>query len=559
MSGRAHGSAGLPHSSAGLRAHGSAGLSLTVEQIRAATSDDVVIRSLLERNARDAPDEVFVTFEDGTRWTRREGLQIAGAAASALRAAGVGHGDRVAVFLPNGPDFLATWWGAALLGAVTFPLNTALRGTTLRRALDAGDPTAVVAAIDLAPRLDELGGPTPTRLSPDDLRGTDAGVPGLDREIGLWDDQLLLMTSGTTGPSKLVRLGYLAPYAGYASILISQGLGPDDVYLIDLPLFHMAACGYAYACLVTRTRMHVRSRPAFADYWEVLRDHNISATVLISSMVPMLLAQPVRPAEREHRVKYVLCAPVPADVAAFTQRFRIPRLLTSWGGTEMGAPVIGEAVPGVAAGFAGHPRPGWEVRLVDQHDQEVPVGAVGEGIVRADRPFTMCSGYFGDDAATARAWRHGWFHTGDLLRADGSGALHFVDRTGDAIRRRGENVSAFEVEAGVSGFPGIAEVAAVPVPSDSGVDHDIKAWIVAAAGTEIDWADADWVKLLEHCAATMPHFMVPRYFELTEELPKSPSAKVQKYLLRERGNTASTWDSVAHGLVVTRRGLEHTP
>jgi crotonobetaine/carnitine-CoA ligase len=270
-------------------------------------------------------------------------------------------------------------------------------------------------------------------------------------------------------------------------------------------------------------------------------------------MVPMLLSQPVRAAEREHRLKYVLLAPLPADVAAFKRRFAIPTLLTSWGGTEMSAPVIGEAVPGVAPGFAGHPRPGWEVRLVDEHDQPVPIGAVGEGIVRAERPFTMSSGYFGDDAATASAWRHGWFHTGDLLRADDSGALHFVDRTGDAIRRRGENVSAFEVEVGVATYPGITEVAAVPVASDSGVEHDIKAWVVAAPGSE-----PDWEKLLEHCAATMPHFMVPRYFELTCELPKSPSAKVQKYLLRERGNTADTWDSVAHGLTVSRHGLERT-
>ena len=526
-------------------------LGLTVEQILAAQSRDVVIRSLLERNAREAPDEVFVTFEDGTRWTRREGLEIAAAAAVALRAAGVGHGDRVAVLLPNGPDFLAAWWGAALLGAITFPLNTALRGPTLRRALDTGAPSVVVTAPDLAVRLDDLGDLPVIRLSPADLRGTDRAVPSLDHEIGLWDDQLLLMTSGTTGPSKLVRLSYLSPYVGYASILISQGLGADDVYLIDLPLFHMAACGYAYACLVTRTRMHVRTRPAFAEYWEVLRDHNISAAVLISSMVPMLLSQPVRAAEREHRVKYILLAPVPADVDAFKQRFGVPTLLTSWGGTEMSAPVIGEAVPGGAPGFAGRPRPGWEVRLVDEHDQPVPVGTVGQGIVRAQRPFMMSSGYFGDDAATGKAWRHGWFHTGDLLRADENGVLHFVDRTGDAIRRRGENVSAFEVEVGVSAHPGIAEVAVVPVPSDSGVEHDIKAWVVPAPGAEIDCAE-----LLAHCVANLPHFMVPRYFELTDEMPKSPSAKVQKYLLRERGNTALTWDSVAHGLVVTRRGLE---
>jgi acyl-CoA synthetase (AMP-forming)/AMP-acid ligase II len=144
----------------------STALGLTEQQIHAVGSADVVIRSLLERNAREAPDEVFVTFEGGTSWTRGEGLEVAGAAARALRAAGLGHGDRVAVFLPNCPDFLAAWWGAALLGAVTFPMNTALRGTALQRALDTGDPSAVVAAPDLAPRLDELLDLNVTRLSP---------------------------------------------------------------------------------------------------------------------------------------------------------------------------------------------------------------------------------------------------------------------------------------------------------------------------------------------------------------------------------------------------------
>ena len=526
------------------------GLSYPEAHVRAVSSADVVVGDLLVRNAADRPDEVFVTFEDGTAWTRAEGLAAARLAAAGLRRAGVGHGSRVALLMGNGPDFLRAWWGASLLGAVTFPVNTAFRGGSLARAIKLGSPTVVIADADLSGRLPALDIP---RLDPAELRnGTaDPAVPG--RTAALWDDQFLLMTSGTTGPSKLVRISYLYPYAGYSSILASQGFGSDDTFLIDLPLFHMAAVGYAYSCLVTGSRMHVRARPDLNRYWEVLRDHDITGCVLISSMVPVLLARPPREAERAHRMKFMLAAPVPTDVATFKERFRIPTLLTAWGSTEMASPTIGEGMPGVAPGFCGTVRPGYEVRLVDADEQEVPPGTVGEGLVRAARPYVMSSGYFDDDAATGRAWRHGWFHTGDLLRADASGDLHFVDRAGDAIRRRGENVSAFEVEQVLATFSGVAEAAVVPVRSETGVDHEIKAWVVGSPGAGIDWP-----KLLEHCVEHLPHFMVPRYFEAIAELPKSPSAKVQKYLLRERGNGASTWDSVAHGLVVTRRGLERT-
>lgn len=526
-------------------------LGWTVEELAAARSQDVVVRDLLIKNAEQAPDAVSVTFEDGTSWTRGEALAVACAAANVLRSSGVGAGDRVAVFLPNGPDLLATQWGAAMLGAVTVPLNTAFLGTMLERALRLGDPAVLVTGGELGARIDDVGGAGIPRLSPEELRGSDSSVPELDAEVGLWDDELLVMTSGTTGPSKLVRVPYFYPYAGYASILASQGFGPDEVYLVDLPMFHMAAAGYVHAALVTGSRLHVRSRPALDGYWEVVRDNDISSAVLISSMVPMLLAQPVVAAEREHRLRFLLAAPVPADVTAFQERFDVPKILTSWGGTEMGAPVIGLGEAGRDPGYCGRPRPGFEVRLVDEHDQEVPRGAVGEGIVRAMRPFMMSSGYFQNPEATATAWRHGWFHTGDLLREDEDGNLCFVDRSGDAIRRRGENISAYEVEVGMSTYPGIAEVAVVSVPSESGVEHDVKAWVVPKPGVELDPAD-----LLAHCAAQLPHFMVPRYFEITTELPKTPSAKVQKYVLRERGNTESTWDSEAHGLVVTRRGLE---
>jgi crotonobetaine/carnitine-CoA ligase len=517
-----------------------------------ATSADVVTRSLLLRNAWEKPEEPFVVFENGDVWTRQRALDEASSAANELAAMGIGRGDRVALLLPNGADLLRSWWGAALLGAVTFPMNTAFIGTTLERAIRVGAPSLLVVGSEFERRVADLGDLGGLRcIQPADLAAGTAKVPELESEVELWETQLLVMTSGTSGPSKLGEISSLHPFVGWTAISLREGFGEDDTYLIDLPLFHMAALGNVTSSLVTRCRIHVRTRPAFDSYWEVARDFDVTAGILISAMVPMLEQQPSRAAEREHRLKHLLIAPLPVDVDAFKKRFNLPKIVIAYGSTEASSPIQGEGQAGFVPGYCGQLRTGWEMKIVDENDQDLPVGTAGEAMFRAARPFMMSSGYFANSEATAAAWRHGWFHTGDLMKTDAEGNIYFVDRTKDALRRRGENVSAYEVEVAVAAFPGVAEVACVPVPSDLGVDHDVKVWIVPAADVEIDLAE-----LLQFCVTSMPHFMVPRFFELTEDLPKTPNAKVQKYLLRERGNTDATWDIQAAGYRVTRRGLE---
>jgi carnitine-CoA ligase len=201
-------------------------------------------------------------------------------------------------------------------------------------------------------------------------------------------------------------------------------------------------------------------------------------------------------------------------------------------------------------GSVGRVRRGYEVRLVDDHDVEVPPGEPGELIVRTARPWCLSSGYIDDPGETARAWRNGWFHTGDVLRADGDGNYFFHDRRKDTLRRRGENISSFEVERDVASHAAVAEAACVGVPSDGGVDDDVKVWIVPVEGAEVDL-----VALVEYLVERMPQFMVPRYYELTESLPKTPTLRVQKHILRQLGNSAATWDRDAAGLRVSRTGL----
>ena len=525
---------------------------MPAELLSSLTSEQVVTRSLLLRNAADFPERRFATYEDGSSWTHGDALIEAARSANALRGSGVCRGDRVAIILPNGPDFLRAWFGAALLGATIVPINPALTGTLLARPFALAQPSVTVVHPDY-PGLStlaeaELGG---TVINPAALRHGPNAIPSLDGDIGLWEDEKLLLTSGTTGPSKLVRVPYLYGYWGYTTILLGENFGPGDVFQIDLPLFHTAALGYINAALSTGSAIYVRARPALHNYWEIARDAQVTGAILISSMVSMMMAQPARPSELEHRVRLLVMAPIPTDFDAFQRRFGVCTILTSCGSTEASTPIRGVARRGLDPSYCGEVVPGFEVRLVDENDQEVPAGQTGEAIIRCSRPFAMSSGYVQDVAATAQAWRHGWFHTGDLLRQDANGRMHFVGRNKDVIRRRGENISAYEVELALAGHDAVDEVACVPVPSDTGIEDEVKVFVVCKKG-----AIGEPVELMTHAYAPLAHHMVPRYFEFVDAIPKTNTGKPQKYLLCSQGNTDATWDREAHGFRVTRRGIE---
>jgi carnitine-CoA ligase len=520
--------------------------------IQLPAAQDVVVRSLLERNAAKRPDDVLVSFEDGGSWTRRQALEAAYAAGNELRAAGIGRGDAVAVFLPNGPDFLRAWWGLCSIGAAVVPVNLAYRGAILEHLLLTAGCTAVIVDGERAGRIDELDearSRTLRRIEPAVLRGGDAAPPALERDIEAWDIHLLLMTSGTTGPSKVSRTTYWHTCLGEEYMTL-WGFGRDDVFLVDLPLFHAGGLYSVMVTLAADASFTVRSVPALGSYWETARELGVTTSVLVSSMVTFLMAQPERPGDRAHRLHRVLSIPMPHNAGAFAERFGITALATGYGSTEAPACIIAHPGTESAPASCGQRRDGFEIRLVDGNDVEVPDGEVGEAMVRSTLPWMMSQGYENDAEATVAAWRNGWFHSGDLLRRDERGNYYFVDRGKDSLRRRGENISSFEVEAQVLAFPGVAEAACVAARCAEQFDDEVKVWVVPKPGARLDPA-----ALLRFCAARMPHFMVPRYFEVVDALPKTPTAKVRKFLLREQGHGAATWDRDAHGFKVTRDGL----
>jgi len=519
--------------------------------------DRVVVRNLLESGARRAPGEILVVFEDGTTWTRQQALHAAYSAAMSLRGSGVTQESAVAAALPNGEAYLRTWWGAAMLGAPVVPVNTALRGPLLSHLLALAKPTVVVTAPEFRPHLMEcmtdIGRP-PHVLEPTDLSGYSPQAPALQRPIEPWDPVSLALTSGSTGPSKLVRVTY-AHSANSGQVNFSLfGIGASDTYLADLPMVHVSALYFLHAAIGNETRISVRTRPALRGYWEVARDTGATVSQLYSTMISFLEGQQPRGAERQHKLRVVVTVPLPADPKGFAERFGIQHLAIGYGSTETSCAIAADPRDPLPPGSTGRLLPGWEVRLVDEHDVEVPAGRTGEAIIRSERPWLITTEYVDNPAATAAAWRNGWFHTGDLLRRDTDGTFYFVDRAKDAIRRRGQNIASFEIEAVVRAYPGITDAAVVADRTAVATEDEVKAWITVEPGAQIDFDG-----LLRFCVDRMPHYMVPRYFEIAEEFPRTASAKVKKHVLRDRGSSAATWDRIAHGMDVQRTGLVMVP
>lgn len=535
----------------------------TLHDTRIPEAARCVLKPVLEHWAQRTPDKVFARFEDASEWTYAQTLAAARAAAAGLRSLGVKQGDNVLSWLPNGPDALRVWFGANLLGAVYVPLNTAYRARLLEHAVRTTQAQVMVVHAGLADRLSQLGptsltdvivvrGEVPALQAPYSWRGSDVlhAEPETDVEaaapIEPWHTQSIVFTSGTTGPSKGVVSTYLHLYS--ASFDPFPYLSSSDRYLVSLPLFHVGGTVAVYSMLLRGASVAVVDSFRLDGFWRTVARTQSTFCCLLGSMATLLAKAPPSADERGHGLVHALMIPLSEDAAAFKARFGCD-IYTLFNMSEISVPLVSEVNP-TALGTCGRPREGVDVRLVDQNDCEVAPGQTGELVLRCDRPWAMSHAYFGDAEATSRAWRNGWFHTGDAFRIDAAGHYRFVDRMKDSIRRRGENISSFEVEAEVCGHPGVLEAAAVGVPSPHGED-DVLVALVARPGCVVDPRE-----LITHLVERMPHFMVPRYVRIIDALPRTPTQKVQKHLIREQGVTGDTWDRELAGIRVRRVNLE---
>ncbi len=515
--------------------------------------------ALLERQAAAIGDRRYLKAGETVR-TYAAMREAVARTAGAFAAAGVQAGDRVAIMSENRSEVVDAWFASAWLGAILVPINTAVRGPQLQHVLTNSGPRVLAIEPGLVQHLDVLEG-VPPELERIWELGGEGGRDRLGRPVGPFpqpgdavpahpvrpgDTVAILYTSGTTGPSK----GVMCPQAqfywwalGTAAML--GGIDESDVLYTCLPLFHTNALNACIQALIHGASIEVGARFSASRFWSRLVDADATVTYLLGAMVTILAKQPPSPDDRAHRVRVALAPATQAELhELFRERYGV-LLRDGFGMTETNA-VIGARDGSQRPGTMGRAMPGYQAKVVDGDDEEVPDGTPGELVLRADEPFAFATGYWRMPDQTVESWRNLWFHSGDRVVREPDGSFRFLDRIKDAIRRRGENISAWEVEQVLIGHPDVAAAAVVPVPSELGED-DVLACVVLRDGAVLAPEE-----LIRHCEPRLAYFAIPRYVELVDALPLTENGKIRKFVLRERGVTDAAWDREAAGYVLRR-------
>ena len=522
--------------------------------------EDCVLKGLLDSRARDYPDRMCAMFEDGTVWTYAECRELVRAMAQALQARGVQKGERVIVWLPNVPELIKSWFAINYIGGVFVPINTAYRGGVLQHVINNSSAELMVIHTDLIERLTGLDLPNlnhaivvgnmPEAQSAFSMEAETGlgGDAGALEDVGIerWDIQSIIYTSGTTGPSK----GVLSPYLHmYTTGTMNYGyIDEGDCILNNFPMFHVGGTGPVYCALVRKGAFYLVDGFSTDKFWDQIRKGNCSScSGIIGAMGSFLYRTEPKPDDADNPLRCVAMFPIDEQTVTLGPRFGFDHV-TGFNMTEVSTPLFSEVNSQVFGG-CGKPRTGVSCRIVDENDIEVPIGEAGELIVRSDLPWTMNAGYLNMPEATARAWRNGWFHTGDGFRQDKDGNFFFVDRLKDTIRRRGENISSLEVEAEVRAYPAVLEVIAVGVKSEFS-EEEVLIAVIPKPDQSIDPEE-----LTKFLIPRLAYFMVPRYVRIVDDIPKTETGKPRKVLFRDAGVTEDAWDREAAGIKLQRERL----
>jgi crotonobetaine/carnitine-CoA ligase len=504
----------------------------------------LVVPELLAERASSDSSLVFVNCA-GETCTFARMHERAEAVAAGLAGLGVQKGDRVATILPNRIEHAELIFACARLGALHVPVNVFLKGDFLSYQL-AHAAASVVVADDTGLRaVEEIRGDLPDL---EHLIAVEGGLPTGERaptvDLAPGDTMAIIYTSGTTGMPKGCMLPYGYHVEGVRSSNSLLEYGPGDVLYTALPLFHGWARGMLFAGLLHGLTLVLEPEFSVTTLLDRVKETGASVFSGVGAMGMALLATEPSYADRDHALRVAFMIPfAPDQEKAFTERFGVRVQSQMYGQTETGAVTFTPLADPGRPGTVGHPSPAYDVRVVDDDENDA---LMGEVVVRERHPDTLYKGYWADAEATTEAMRNGWHHTGDLARCDEDGYLTFVDRKKDALRRRGENVSSVQLEAALVAHPKIAEAAIVAVPSDM-TEDDIKACLVLAPG-EVTSPD----ELFAFFRERLPFFAIPRYVEIVDGLPKTATMRVQKHLLRRAGVTKATWDFERLGLTLTR-------
>lgn len=517
----------------------------------------------LSEQARSIPDKVLlVTGERSVTFRQME--DMANEIACGFGALGVVKGDAVCQLMPNCEAVISNWMGLAKIGAINAPLNYQFFGAALARIVNATgakvlvlDQTLELSIADISDdlvfletiilRADETFVPD-TRLARfnlinlAELKGSAQGARPVD--IHYSDPALLLFTSGTTGPSKAVEISHRYALTFAAEYIEHWRLSAEDVFYVPYPLYHVDANFAAYLSSLHRGgKAVILSRFSASRFWDEVREHGVTHTIFMGAVATFLFNQPPSAEDADNPLRLVLTTPMPAFWREFEQRFRV-QMVSGFGATELNMVCWANLDVPHIDDTSGRPCEHFEMRIGDKHDEAVPIGTSGEILVRPKRAFTMMTGYYRNPAATAETRHNLWHHTGDLGFFDEAGYLHFVGRKKDAIRRRGENISAFEVEEVLNRHPQVVESAVIGVPSEY-TEEDVKAILaLQSPGICTPKSIVDWAK------GKLPRYALPRYVEFVDALPHTDTDKIQKTVLREHWKTPDTFDIEKNGYLL---------
>ncbi|VTU32001.1 Long-chain-fatty-acid--CoA ligase [Variovorax sp. PBL-H6] len=534
---------------------------------------DLTFPKVLQRQANDSPDKVFLTeTATGRRFSFREMDLWSNRVANALADLGVARGRHTGVLMGNSAEHLAIFFGIGKLGAVSVPVNTAARGELLRYYLTQSDCDSVVVDDALVDRLAEVLPQLPLVRRVLVVRTAEAAAHALaaspacevadfetciasagdaprGAEVKCSDLLMLAYTSGTTGPSKGSMLSHAAALTYGTSAAEAQGYRTSDVFYVCLPLFHNnALLAATAAALVCGASVVLSRRFSVSKFWGEIRESHATITNFLGAMSSFLWSSPPSPDDADNDLRLVSMAPTPKYAAEFEKRFGL-KAMNNYGLSDFGMVTSFTAnEPREKLGSIGKPRRGFRVKIVDEDDFELPAGEVGEMVLQSDDPWRATNGYYKMPEATLAANRNQWFHTGDRGMIDADGYFWFVDRKKDCIRRRGENISAFEVEQIIATHPEVANAAVFPVATQTN-DEEVGAVVVLKSGAAVSEKE-----LVEHCQRNMAYFMVPRYIQFRDQLPTTVNQKVEKFRLRSEleRDLSKAWDREAAGLVLAR-------
>tara|TARA_R100001509_G_scaffold164769_2_gene143575 strand:+ start:2215 stop:3819 length:1605 start_codon:yes stop_codon:yes gene_type:complete len=517
----------------------------------------------LRLQAEQQPDAPFIMFGE-TRYSFAEANQRVNELAAGFAQLGLERGARVAFYMGSAPEVIFLALAANKLGAIWVPINGDYKGSWLSETINRSRPQILVTDAEHAARLaqvrDDLQVSHVAQVGESDALPDaidfaslyHAGAPEPDMSgMSYGDTCAVLWTSGTTGRSKGVMQSHNVWFNAVESGDAQFGTRPGDVIYSVLPMYNSAAWVTSILrALIVGVPLAVDRSFSVSNFWDRVDYYGATQSFTVGAMHMFLWNAPEKPDDGQHSLRKLMAVPMPPDIAGpFSERFNVDLMPQGLGQSEAMQLIItmpGQPLP--PPGSCGLPSPALEARLVDDDRQDVTDGEAGELWVKPLKPFVIFNGYFDDPEATRKAFDGPWYKTGDMLRKKEDGYYYFADRKKDAVRLKGRNISTFEVELVARKHPAIADCAAFGVPSDVlDSETELKLDVILKSG-----ANLSELELARYINDNAPYFFVPRFIEFVDELPYTPTNKIQKFKLREKGLSANTWDANKAGFKAER-------